>query len=104
MGTQQGLDHLFTVLKKLTQLSAMSISGFDDVAERDHRSGQLLTDSATQETIMVKHADFGHVSGIVTDNDRLANIRRKARTEATPAEKPDAIAAHFARCGYGQQQ
>jgi len=84
MGTQQGLDDLFTVLKKLPQLSAMSISGFDDVAERDRRAGQLLTDGSTQETIVVKHADFGHVSGIVTDDDPLANIRRQGRIEVTP--------------------
>jgi hypothetical protein len=47
VGTQQGLDHLFAVLKELAQLSAMSISRLDDVAERDRRSGQLLTDSST---------------------------------------------------------
>jgi len=33
---------------------------------------------------VVKHADFGHVSGIVTDDDRLANIRRQGRIEVTP--------------------
>jgi len=104
VGTQQGLDDLFAVLKELAQLSSMSISRLDDVAERDRRSGQLLTDGSTQETILVKHADFGHVSGIVTDDDRLANVCCQGRIEVTPAEKPDTIAAHFARFGHGQQQ
>jgi len=38
--------------------------------EDDRRSGQLLTDGSPQEAIVVKHADFGYVSGIVTDDDR----------------------------------
>jgi len=32
VGTQKGLDNLFTVLKELTELSSMSVSGLDDVA------------------------------------------------------------------------
>jgi len=103
VGPQQGLDDLFAILKELAQLSSMSISRLDDVAERDRRSGQLLTDGSTQEVILVKHADFGYVSGIVTDDDRLANVCRQGRIEVTPAEKPDTIAAHFARLGHGQQ-
>jgi hypothetical protein len=31
-GVQEGLDHLFAVLDELTQLSALPVSGFHDVA------------------------------------------------------------------------
>jgi hypothetical protein len=39
VGSEQGLDHLFAVLKELAQLSPMSISSLDNVAQRDRRPG-----------------------------------------------------------------
>jgi hypothetical protein len=104
VGTQKGLNNLCSFLKDLAESSAVAISCLQEVTERDRRPGQFLANGPTEEAVLVEDPDFGHIAGVVTDDDRLADVSCQGRVEVPHTEKPDAIATHFAWFGHGQQQ
>jgi hypothetical protein len=103
-GTQKGLHNLCAFLKDLAEVSAVAISRLQDVMERYRRPCQFLANGPTEEAVVVEDPDFGHIAGVVPDDDRLADVSCQGGVEVPHTEKPDAIATHFAWFGHGQQQ
>jgi hypothetical protein len=104
MHRQERLHDLRPVPQGLAQVSAVTVPGAYDVAQGHDRASSLLADGATEEAVVVKHAHFGHIAGVVPEDHRFAHIGRQGRVQVAHAENPEAIATHLAGLRQGQQE
>lgn len=75
-----------------------------NVLERNGASGMVRADRAAEKAVPVEDPDFGHVAGIVTDGDMLADKRRQRGVHVAQALEVDAIPTHEPGLGNGEQQ
>src|SRR5256885_716376 len=54
--------------------------------------------------MVMKDADFRHVSWVIANDDRLTHVCRQREIEVPQALEMNAIRAYFATLGHGQQQ
>ena len=64
----------------------------------------LLVDGLADEFVVIEDADLGDVAGVVADHDRTSDVAGQSRRDVAQALEADAIAAHDAGLGDGQQQ
>ena len=84
MGCQQGFDGAGARLQRLTQVPSPTVPRAHDVTQGNGFSCQFGADGSAQKALMMKDADFGHISWVITNNDRLAHVGRQGEIKLTP--------------------
>ena len=103
MGLHERLNCACALVQGVAQVTSPEIAGLDDVAQGYGVSRELRTDRSTQEAVVMKDADFGHVTGVIPNDDGLPHIGRQGGIEVAKGLEPNApsalAAAHLFHCG-----
>ena len=74
MSFQQGFNGAGARLQRVAQVPSPMVPSAHDVTQGNGFSRQFGTDSPAQKALVMKDADFGHISWVITNDDRLAHI------------------------------
>jgi hypothetical protein len=67
MSCQQGFNGAGACLQRVAQVPSPTVPSAHDVTQRNGFSRQFGTDSPAQKALVMKDADFGHISRVITN-------------------------------------
>jgi len=85
VGLQEHLHGAGAILERMAELSPTAIAGPDNVTQRNGVSREFRTDRAAQKALIMKDADFGHISWVITNDDSLAHVGCQSEIEIAQA-------------------
>ena len=100
MDGQKLFNEGFAGGKARFDLLATLVSGLFDLAQRDRRSSQLLTDGTAEEAILVEHPDDSQISRVITDHDLFLDVACQRWVHVAISLKADTILLHTASFGH----
>jgi hypothetical protein len=104
MGIYERLDCAGALVQGVAQGAAAAIAGLDDVTEGNGVAREFRTDGPTQEALVVKDTDFGHVARIITNDHGFAHVGRQGGIKVAKPLETNAIRMDFATFGHRSQE
>src|SRR5439155_9840747 len=96
----QGLPRAQVVL----ELPFAPPARLDNIFEPHGLSGEFLAHGPTEKTLLVVHADFRHVPGVIANHHVFSHIRREGGINIPQSLKANAIAVDAPRRGHRQEE
>ena len=102
MSCQERFDRASSVLQRMAQVPAAAVASLNDVAQGNGLSGSFGADRSTEKAMVMEDADFGHIPGIIANDDRFAPVGRQGEIEVPQALEMNPIWTHLAMFRHGQ--
>ena len=81
MSFQERFHHAGALLQRMVQVPSPTVASPHDVAQGNGLSRSCSTDGPAEKAVVMKDADFRHVSWIIAHDDRLTHVGRQREIE-----------------------
>src|ERR1039458_8619959 len=101
---QKRVDHLLAVVEDRPQILPTSVSGTNDVPQRNRLARQFGRNRSTEKAVPVKDTNFSHTAWIEANRDLFADVCRKSERQVSETLEVNTIPAHFASTHFLHEQ